>query len=599
MANTARRFSFQEEFAHRLVSTLFEDELVAEIQCKTIFAKFKERGILPTDPRLQTLHQDLDDLHVVTRDKLFEIIPRNLEMFKKLGSQKLAIPNFTDFKHRITSIYERVKPNQQGKVATYIPQIAKANPDHFAVSICTIDGQQLHLGECDHDFSIQSCSKIINYCIALEQHGEDIVHRYVGKEPSGVEFNAITLDKHSLPHNPCTNAGAIMVCSLMGRDTMELDYYSRDSEQQNEQKNSETESSVHASPTHPSISRQASATTTSLPFQTTVFEVDRFELVSKIWNRLFAGNKVLFSNAVYLSERATGHRNWALGHFLCEQKPGFPPHTHLKGVMEFYFQCCSLEATTRKLSLAAAALANGGVHPLTGDYIFKPETVRDCLSVMWMCGMYDYSGEFAFKIGIPSKSGVSGAIISIVPKVMGICVFSPPLDSYGNSVRGVAFLAELSEQFPFHSLDNAKMIEHTKKIDPTQSFTHYNGQCNIKRTQSEGSIASSMLSLNEDSRNTQLTVFKIMSYSASGDLPALQRMYFRGCDLDVSDYDFRTPLHLAASCGHLGIVKFLCERYKDMDIAAMKDRWNGTPLDDAEREGYPEIVQYLKTKMIH
>ncbi len=122
---------------------------------------------------------------------------------------------------------------------------------------------------------------------------------------------------------------------------------------------------------------------------------------------------------------------------MMEQDPGFPPGTDLTDVLEFYFQCCSLEVTANKLSVLAATLANGGTNPLTSEQIFSPKTVKNCLSFMNSCGMYDYSGEFAFKIGIPSKSGVGGGIISVIPGLMGVVTFSPPLDKYGNSVRGI------------------------------------------------------------------------------------------------------------------------------------------------------------------
>ncbi len=137
-------------------------------------------------------------------------------------------------------------------------------------------------------------------------------------------------------------------------------------------------------------------------------------------------------------------------------RKGFPPNSDLEGVIQFYFQCCSQEVTARKLSYVAATLANGGVNPLSGERIFEAETVRNCLSIMFVCGMYDFSGEFAFKVGIPSKSGVAGAILSVVPNVMGICTFSPPLDEFGNSVRGVDFLTRLNQEFSFHQFHIGK-----------------------------------------------------------------------------------------------------------------------------------------------
>ena len=168
----------------------------------------------------------------------------------------------------------------------------------------------------------------------------------------------------------------------------------------------------------------------------------RFDYLISVYQKLCNG-KVGFNNSVYLSERATGHRNYALGHFMKEQNPGFPPDTNLTDVLEFYFQCCSLEVTANKLSVLAGTLASGGINPLTSQQIFSSKTVKNCLSLMNSCGMYDYSGEFAFSIGIPSKSGVGGGIVSVIPGLMGIATFSPRLDSYGNSARGIEFLQKL------------------------------------------------------------------------------------------------------------------------------------------------------------
>lgn len=485
---TRKRTESFENFASKLATSLCDGK--DEIPVSQIFAKMEQRGILFDDPRLKELHLETDQNNkfIINKSELSQIIPKHLEMFKKLFCQKLAIPDFEDFRDRIRTIYQETKKVHKGKVATYIPQIAKANPELLGLSITTIDGQQLHLGDYNEDFSIQSCCKTINYCIALDNHSADVVHKYVGKEPSGVEFNAITLDKNKLPHNPCTNSGAIMVCSLIGRNTNDLisiDYDEEENKENNKKDN---------------------------PNYLISFEADRFELLNSIWNKLFAGLKIGFSNSVYLSEKSTGHRNYALGHFMMEQKPGFPQNTNLKGTMEFYFQCCALEATTKKLSYAAATLANGGINPLTGERIFTHETVKHCLSIMYMCGMYDYSGEFAFKVGIPSKSSVSGAIVSIIPNLMGICIFSPPLDEYGNSVRGGYFLSKLSENFAFHHFDNLSPSELSKKFDPRKSH--------IPNTPNSTTISNTVKVSDSASK---YDTFKIIQYAAAGDLQALKR----------------------------------------------------------------------------
>jgi glutaminase len=221
-------------------------------------------------------------------------------------------------------MFERVRENTAGRVADYTPQLGRVNPEQFAVAACTVDGQRLALGEAEVNFCLQSVSKPVNHCLAFEEHGEGAVHRHVGHEPSGRGFNELTLNQEGLPHNPLINSGAIMTCSLL----------------------------------------QAQAT-----------PADRFAHVLGTWARLSGGDPVGFNNLVYLSERQTADRNFALGYFMRE-KQAFPPGADLLGVLEFYFQCCSIETNARALAGAAASLANAGVGPTTGDQVFQPRTVQ-------------------------------------------------------------------------------------------------------------------------------------------------------------------------------------------------------------------------------
>jgi glutaminase len=150
-----------------------------------------------------------------------------------------------------------------------------------------------------------------------------------------------------------------------------------------------------------------------------------------------------------LSERNTADTNHALA-YLMKSAGAFPKGVDIKKVLEFYFQNCSLQCNTDAMSIIAATLANGGVCPLTNERVLQTKTVKDVLSIMNSCGMYDYSGEFAFRVGLPAKSGVSGAIMIIVPGVMGICTLSPKLDIYGNSSKGVQFCQSISEKYALH-----------------------------------------------------------------------------------------------------------------------------------------------------
>ena len=156
-------------------------------------------------------------------------------------------------------------------------------------------------------------------------------------------------------------------------------------------------------------------------------------------NSLLLGYEFLgFNNSVFLSERATADRNFSMGYFMKEQNC-FPTGADLHETLDLYFQSCSMEINTETLSVMGATLANGGVCPTTGEKVLNSSDVRDVLSLMYSCGMYNYSGEFAFQVGLPAKSGVSGAILLVIPNVMCVALWSPPLDSLGNSVRGIQF----------------------------------------------------------------------------------------------------------------------------------------------------------------
>lgn len=329
---------------------------------------------------------------------------------------KPVIADFDAFGRELRDIFDRTRVLEDGAVATYIPQLARVPPASYGAAACTIDGMRWAAGDSAVDFTAQSCMKPINYCIAAEEVGIARIHEVVGREPSGRGFNELTLNKENRPHNPMINAGAIATCSLIRRD---------------------------------------------------VPVADRFDHVMEQWRRAAGGEKLGFSNAVYLSEREKGDRNFALGYFMKEKRV-FPEDTDLLQTLEFYFQCCSIETTCEKMAVVAATLANGGICPLTKERVFRFDTVRACLSLMYSCGMYDFSGEFAFTVGLPAKSGVAGGLMVVVPNVLGLCIWSPRLDALGNSVRGLAFCNELVARYNFHNYDDLVNSLETKR-DPRRA----------------------------------------------------------------------------------------------------------------------------------
>ena len=297
----------------------------------------------------------------------------------------------------LDDLHRRLAPLRDGEVASYIPPLSKADPSWFAICIATTDGNVYQVGDADIPFTIQSISKPFVYGLALQDRGLDAVAKKIGVEPTGDAFNSISLDPGTgRPLNPMINAGAIAASSLIAGHS-------------------------------PADKRDRL--------------LDMFSL--------YAGRRLAIDEHVYLSEKETGHRNRAIGHMLrnVEVIAEAPEEA-----LDLYFQQCSILVTCRDLSVMAATLANGGVNPCTGEQVTAPDLVPSILSVMTTCGMYDFAGEWTFAIGMPAKSGVAGGVLAVLPGQLGIGIFSPPLDSRGNSVRGVAACRELSRDFHLHFL---------------------------------------------------------------------------------------------------------------------------------------------------
>ncbi|MBC7906040.1 MAG: glutaminase A [Rhodospirillaceae bacterium] len=316
----------------------------------------------------------------------------------QLAKLALAVSTGTPIDTVLAELHANIGSLMDGHLADYIPELAKADPRHFGIVIATAEGGIHAIGDCEIPFTIQSISKAFVYGLALEDHGTDHVLSKVGVEPSGDAFNSIVFDERSKrPFNPMVNAGAIATTALIKGDG----------------------------------------------------GLDRLGRVMSMFER-FTGRPVAVDHKVFLSEKATGHRNRAIGHL--ELNFGMIDH-RVEEHLDLYFQQCSLLVTCRDLAVMAATLANGGVNPLTGQRAIAPDYVKNVISVMNSCGMYDYSGEWAYRIGLPAKSGVGGGIIAVLPGRLGIGVFSPLLDERGNSSRGIKVCEDLSQRFGLNVFD--------------------------------------------------------------------------------------------------------------------------------------------------
>jgi glutaminase len=292
-----------------------------------------------------------------------------------------------------------------GGVASYIPELTRADPAWFGIAVATIDGHVYEVGDTRQPFTIQSISKPFAYALALHDQGADEVLSKIGVEPSGDAFNSISLHRDSgRPFNPMINAGAIAATGLVRGATAE----------------------------------------------------QKIERILALCSQC-AGRDLSIDEAVYRSERDTGYRNFAIGFML--RNFGIVDSSP-EPILDAYFRQCSILVTARDLAIMAATLANGGICPTSGESVLDADCVPRVLSVMATCGMYDYAGEWIYRIGMPSKSGVGGGIIGVLPGQMAIAVFSPPLDERGNSVRGIRVFNDLSGDFGLHLLRGARTTNY-------------------------------------------------------------------------------------------------------------------------------------------
>lgn len=299
-----------------------------------------------------------------------------------------------DVQELVTSIYEELRPQIGiGRVADYIPELAKVNPRKFGLAVTTVSGHTFSAGDDDESFSIQSISKVFGLTLALGKHGDGLWKR-VGREPSGSSFNSIVQLEHEqgVPRNPFINAGAIVVCDalLAGHEPKEA-----------------------------------------------IGEILRFV-------RAVADDEAIAIDPnVARSEQLTGHRNLALANYMRSFRN---LHHAPELTLGVYFHQCAIAMTCRQLSRAGLFLANRGRNPQTGLTVVSPERARRICALMLTCGHYDGSGDFAFRVGLPGKSGVGGGILAVAPGKGAIAVWSPGLDVSGNSKLGTSTLALLAER---------------------------------------------------------------------------------------------------------------------------------------------------------
>jgi glutaminase len=381
----------------------------------------------------------------------------------------------------LEQLHAQFAADASGCVASYIPELAKADPRAFGIVVATVDGQVYEVGDSRLPFTIQSISKPLVFGAALEDRGAARVQQAIGVEPSGDAFNSISLEAGTgRPRNPMINAGAIATAALVGSGS-------------------------------------------------------GAERLARVVGAIsaYAGRSLAVDEAVFESERSTGHRNRAIGHML--RNYGIVDDDP-EQALELYFKQCSVLVDCRDLALIGATLANGGVNPATQQRALRSEFVGNVLSVMTTCGMYDFSGEWVYRVGMPAKSGVGGGIVAVLPGQLGIGVYSPALDERGNSVRGVRVCQELSAGLGLHFLEPPRSSAATLRA----RYDLASVRSKRRRTPDESRLL--------DQHGAQACVYELQ-----GDLrfssvePVLREIIAAGDAAEFAVLDFKRVSHVDAA----------------------------------------------------
>jgi glutaminase len=297
-----------------------------------------------------------------------------------------------DYQPVIDRVFTQVKREENdGQVATYIPELGKVPAEKFGVCLTTLDGRQYMAGDAHEPFSIQSIAKVLSLCLAFNCIGEPIWKR-VDVEPSGTAFNSLLQleSEGGIPRNPLINAGAIVVCDIL------CGY----------------------------------------------FPEPKQKLIEYI-RRAANNTQIDFSPIIAASERSKGYRNFALINYL---KSFGNIHNDIDTVIDLYFNMCSITMSCAELSKVFLFLANDGIQRENGEKLLDGSKTKRINAIMQTCGFYDEAGEFAYRVGLPGKSGVGGGIAAILPQEYSIAVWSPRLNRKGNSYRGMKFLEQFTTE---------------------------------------------------------------------------------------------------------------------------------------------------------
>ncbi len=421
---------------------------------------------------------------------------------------------------------------------------------HFAVSICTVDGQQFTCGSsamaCQYRVPLMETVKPMLYAMALQDVGLAELHKYVSAEPTASDPNSFTLLTPSghgegqgpaprpMPHNPFTLAGALCVASLLGKG-------------------------------HMGRGERLFADGGG-----------RFELVRNRLTQWAGGNKAGFNNPTFLALKRSARQTMAVSHYMKGQGT-FPARADPTDVAHFYAQCMSVEMSTQEVANVAGMMANIGVTPTTWKPCLHPTVSKQLLSLLYSCGMNAFGGKWNFNVGIPASTGSTGMMMAVIPGVAGMAIFSPRINPYNVPLKGLRLCEMLVKRFHmnlFDSMVNTKQFSEDEGAAAGPQAAHAQPHVNVHAT---------------------VTAFELCTAVAAADTKKVSHLLVQGVDINHKDYDARTALHVAACEGLLGIAQELVYAGADPSVP---DRWGNTPLDEARRRGFTAMAATFEMELL-
>lgn len=315
-----------------------------------------------------------------------------LALWPLLAGAQTSMPSDETLEKLAREAYAKFKNDHRGKNADYIPALAQVASNLFGLTIVTVDGKIINVGDVNTSFSMQSCSKVFTMCLVMQESGAQEIYEKINVEPTGHAFNSVTAveEGDGRADNPFVNPGAIATVSLVKAKSAQ----------------------------------------------------ERWEKIIGYYDK-FAGEKLSVLEDIYKSEAATNFRNRGIAHLLFNSGHLYAEPLECTDV---YTRQCSVGVTCKQLAVMGGTLANHGVNPITKERCLEAKYVPKVLSVMTMAGFYDGSGAWAWSAGLPAKTGVGGGIVAVVPGKMAIVGFAPPLDQFGNSVRAQEAIRYISDQ---------------------------------------------------------------------------------------------------------------------------------------------------------